>query len=290
MDTEIKGDILNLIEKISPQGRNYVNEAFNNNMVKVFYYNKSIDEHGVFCIVENNDCNIAYFSFLNEPNKEKCKGLIMADMKPFINEVNEKELCFNVYGKNVGAIEFVQSLGFKADMEGYHLFYNRQEAPVISQSELIEKQFEDSMLDHLVELFDKGYFQLNKENGWQTDWYYTNSKVFQAGLQEKVRDNEFRSFWLGNQLIGAYIIDKNYIRDLVVSPGYQNRGYGSIILAHCIKHMIEKKNVQKVCLRITKSNLSAKRLYERNHFEELACFAEHTFISNINTLNEGEIY
>lgn len=287
MDTEVKEDILKLIEKISPQSRDFVNEALNNNMVTVFYYNKSMDEHGVFCIAENNDCNIAYFSFLNEPNYEKCKDLIMTKMKPFIDEVNEKELCFNVYGKNTKVIEIVQSLGFKKDMEGYHLFFNRQVAPEIPLLELTEKQFEDSMLDHLVELFDKGYYQLNKENGWQTDWYSTNTKLFQAELQEKVQDDGFRSFWIGKQLIGAYIIDENYIRDIIVTPEYQNRGYGSTILAHCIRYMIEMKNVKKVCLRIAKSNERAKRLYERNHFEELSCFAEHTLYCSIVNLSSN---
>lgn len=278
MDTKIREDILKLIENISPQGSIFVNEAFNNNMVTVFYYNESKENHGVFCLAESNNCNIAFFSFLNEVKVETFKDLIVAKMKPFFEDVNEKELCFNVYGKNIEVIEFVQNLGFKKDMEGYHLFYNRQEVPVVPQLELFERNYEDSMLDQLVELFDRGYFQLNKDNGWQTEVYSTNTKAFQMELQEKVQDDKFRSFWLGNQLVGAYIIDTNYIQDLVVHPEYQNLGYGSEILAHCIRHMIEKKNVKKVCLRVTKSNLRAKKLYERNHFKELACFAEHTYL------------
>lgn len=282
MKTEMREDILKLVENVSPQARDFVNGAFNNNMVTVFYYNQSHEEHGVFCVAESEDCNIVFFSFLKEANNEKYADLIVEKMKPFLDESNDKELCFNVYGKNIEIVEFVQKLGFKRDMEGYHLFYNRKEVPVVSQLEWIEKGYEDGMLDQLIELFGKGYFQLNEENGWSTDWYYTNTKVFQAMLYEKMRDDEFRSFWLGEQLIGAYIISGNYIQDLVVSTEYQNRGYGSALLALSIKHMIENKNVKKVCLRITKSNIRAKRLYERNHFEELACFAEHTFHSKVS--------
>lgn len=279
MEPETREDILSLIEKISPQAKIFVNEAFNENKLTVFYYNKSIDNHGVFCIAENNDCNIAYYCFLDELNNEKYKDLIQLKLKPFIDVVNEKELCFNVYGRNIEVIEFVQSLGFKVDMEGYHLVYYRQEAPVISQSDLLEKRYEDSMLDHLVDLFDNAYFQLNKDNGWQIDWYNTNSQFFKVNLQERVRNDEFRSFWIGDQLVGAYIVNDNYIQDIVVSPEYQNHGYGSEILAHSIRYMIENKNVKKVCLRIAKSNFRAKKLYERNHFEEIACFVEHTFVS-----------
>ncbi|WP_369011131.1 GNAT family N-acetyltransferase [Paenibacillus sp. MER TA 81-3] len=48
-----------------------------------------------------------------------------------------------------------------------------------------------------------------------------------------------RSFWLNQNLIGAYIISGTYIRDMVVDPDYQNRGYGSIILDHCINHLLK---------------------------------------------------
>lgn len=249
LDPKTKEDILRLIGKISPQARIFVNEAFHENKVTVFYYEQSIDNHGVFCIAETDDCNIAYYSFLYGSKNECYKDLIWFKIKPFIDAVNEKELCFNIYGKNTEAIEFVQ----------------------------IEKQYEDSMLEDLVDLFDDAYFQLNKDNGWRTDGYFTNSQTFQASLLEKIEDDEFRSFWIDGHLVGAYIVNGNYIQDIVVSPEYQNRGYGSLILAHCIRHMMLSKHLKQVYLRIAKSNVRAKQLYERNHFEELACFAEHTF-------------
>lgn len=277
LDPKTKEDILRLIGKISPQARIFVNEAFHENKVTVFYYDQSIDNQGVFCIAETDDCSIAYYSFLYGPKNECYKDLIWFKIKPFIDAVNEKEICFNIYGKNIEAIEFVQSLGFKVDMEGYHLVYNRQEAPVVSQTDLIEKQYDDSMLEDLVDLFDKAYFQLNKDNGWRTDWYYRNSQAFQASLLEKIKNDEFRSFWIDGHLVGAYIVNGNYIQDIVVSPEYQNRGYGSLILAHCIRHMMLSKHLKQVYLRIAKSNVRAKQLYERNDFGEMACFAEHTF-------------
>lgn len=148
----------------------------------------------------------------------------------------------------------------------------------VPPSQLIEKQFEPSMLQEFIELFDRGYLQLQLENAQITDWHSSNRVEFLNLLQNKTRSDELRSFWLENQLIGSYLIHNNYIQDLVVNPDYQNCGYGGVILAHCVAHMRANKGIDSVCLRVAKSNWRAKRFYERNHFEELASFAEHTYI------------
>jgi RimJ/RimL family protein N-acetyltransferase len=40
--------------------------------------------------------------------------------------------------------------------------------------------------------------------------------------------------------------------------------------------MTVNKSVKNIRLRIAKLNIGAKKLYERNGFVEIACFAEHT--------------
>jgi len=49
------------------------------------------------------------------------------------------------------------------------------------------------------------------------------------------------------------------------------------MLAHCIRSMSVNKGIKNIRLRVSKSNNGAKRLYERNGFDEIACFAEHTY-------------
>jgi len=78
-------------------------------------------------------------------------------------------------------------------------------------------------------------------------------------------------------LVGAYIFHQNYITDLVVKPTVQNKGYGSYILAHCIKNMSTNKFIRNIRLRVAKSNIGAKKLYERNGFIEIAYFSEHIY-------------
>ena len=280
VEAETREDILKLVGHISPQAREFVSEAFREQAVSVFHYSRTEEVHGVFCAAENDDCMIAYVSFLKMSMNESTfiLGLIAETIRTFLARVDGKELCFNVYGENEEVIAFIRGIGFQSDMEGYHLIYTKTEVPDVPPTQLIEKQFESSMLQDFIELFDRGYFQLQLENGQITDWHSSNRVEFLNMLQDKTRSDELRSFWLENQLIGSYLIHNNYIQDLVVNPDYQNCGYGGVILAHCVAHMRANKGIVSVCLRVAKSNWRARRFYERNHFEELASFAEHTYI------------
>ena len=162
-------------------------------------------------------------------------------------------------------------------MDGYHLEYVGRNLPYLSVSTLTEKGFDDEMLDEFIDLFDRSYEQLNIENHWQVDAYARSVESFGQKLNLLNECGQVQSFWKDNQLIGAYIFEQNYITDIVVDPLYQNNGYGSYILAHCIRNMSGRKSIQNIRLRVAKSNSGAKKLYERRGFVPIACFAEHTY-------------
>ncbi|MNN51332.1 ribosomal-protein-alanine N-acetyltransferase [compost metagenome] len=88
---------------------------------------------------------------------------------------------------------------------------------------------------------------------------------------------QVRSFWLQDRLAGAYITDGEYVRDLVVAPEFQNCGYGRTILHRCVNDMRSRTDGGNIYLRVAGSNTGAKRFYERNQFEAIARFAEHTY-------------
>ncbi|MGZ9584304.1 GNAT family N-acetyltransferase [Paenibacillus marinisediminis] len=278
MQIEKREEILKLVERISPGARDFVDIAMNNNELTIYHYEESAENNGVFCVASNNECDIAYVSFVNDLEDEALLGLIQQQIEPYMVS-GDKELCFNIYGRNTKVIEFVRKMGFKQDIEGYILFYDTEDIPVAPKTEFIEKTFEDWMLGDFITLFEQGYYQLNKDNGWETDWYSTDSETFRSMLHSRTLEDECRSFWIEDRLVGAYIIDGNYIRDLVISPEFQNKGYGTAILAHCIRHLIKQREIKKVCLRVAKSNSGAIRFYKKNGFEELSCFSEHTFIT-----------
>ncbi|MDT8718429.1 GNAT family N-acetyltransferase [Clostridium sp. 19966] len=271
----LQEEILKLIENISPHAKEYVYNSFEN--VEILYSIFTLHNKGVFIKVDNKDCCIFYASFLKEDNIGDVLELIKYKTNEYISKMNSKELCFNVYGNNSKIINLVRELGFKLDMEGYHLEYRGKELPQLKDCNLTDNGFENGMLKEFVDLFDSAYEKLNIDNGWKTKRYAVNEEQFNQKLNILNKLNQVCSFWANNELIGAYTFQQNYITDIVVRPIYQNNGYGSYILAHCIRNMSINKSVNNIRLRVAKSNTGAKKLYEINGFVEIACFSEHTY-------------
>lgn len=271
------GEILKFIEKISPFAKEYVKDGFANNKVEILYSIRTEQNEGVFIMVDNDDCCIFYASFLNESNIEEISKVIANKINEYISKDNSKEICFNVYGNNTKIIKLVKELGFTTDMEGYHMEFSLGELPELKECNLIHKGFEDSMLKEFVELFDSAYCKVNTDNGWQINCNAVYEKQFYEELNDLNKHGEVHSFWIENELVGAYILKNNYIADLVVKPIFQNKGYGSYILTHCIRNMRLNKEIKNIRLRVVKSNVGAKKLYEMNDFIQIASFAEHTY-------------
>lgn len=270
-------EILMLIGNISPHAKEYVEQAFENNQVDIIYSVSTEENKGVFIAVNNEDCCIFYAYFFYENNIEHILEIIKNKTKEYISKIDSKEICFNVYGNNLKIINQIRKLGFKADVEGYHLEFIGKELPDINCCNLIDKGFENDMLKEFINLFDSSYYQLYIDNGWQVNSNAINEEQFCKKLIDLDKYGQVRSFWVNNELVGAYIFHQNYITDLVVKPTVQNKGYGSYILAHCIKNMSTNKFIRNIRLRVAKSNIGAKKLYERNGFIEIAYFSEHIY-------------
>ena len=272
-----KEEILKLIENISLFSKDYVYNSFEKGNVEILFSILTKQNKGVFIRVDNDNCCIFYASFLNEDNIEEVLEIINDKINAYILKLNSKELCFNIYGNNLKIIDLARKLGFKSDIDGYCLEYIGKELPQLNKHKLIDKGFENSMLEEFVDLFDSSYYQLSINNGWKTDSYASNKEQFHQKLNYFNKCRQVHSFWLNDELIGAYIFEQNYITDIVVKPMFQNKGYGSFILAHCIRNMSINKSINNIILRVEKSNIGAKRLYEKNNFVEIARFAEHTY-------------
>jgi len=270
-------EILKLIENISPGGRDYVEEAFKNNVVKVLFSLETEQNKGVFIMVDNDDCCIFYASFLNENNIDEILEIIKDKTNGYTSKANSKEICFNVYGNNPKIIDLIRELGFKTDMEGYWLEYASEELLELKQCNLSDRGFEELRIDDFVDLFDSAYYQLRIDNGWSVNGYASNTEHFCNRLIDLDKCNQVRSFWQNDQLVGAYILKQNYIYDIVVRPIFQNRGYGSYILAHAIRNLRKNKSINKIILGVVKSNINAKRFYARNGFVQISSYAEHTY-------------
>lgn len=281
VENSINSKVCRTISLISPDAERYVNNGFDNQTVTLVHYEESLMQHGAFCIVENKDCIIAYAAFPRYANDETLLNFMAGNLNRYLHPTETREVCFNVYGKNKELVQFVRELGFKTDMEGFQLKYdsNKGVEMLPDTFQLVDKGFSLDMLSDFIQLFEKAYYDLNIENGWAIDTYRQDG--FLSSLQQYESEERVRSFWIDEKLIGAYIIDGEYIRDFVIHPEYQNYGYGSLMLKNCINKMMNTMGIKNILLRVAQSNIGAKRFYERNNFIEFSNFAEHTFVSKI---------
>lgn len=268
-----KEKIIKMIEKISPMAKEFVEEFYDK--VVIIYVNENKSTEGVFLKVRLEDLCIYYACFRDDSPLE----ILIKIKEEFIeNPFTATEICFNVYGKNERIIEFVQLNNFVLDMEGYILKHKGKAPKIDCLCEIMENGYIPDKLNDYVDLFDKAYEKLNIENGWDPKSYSKDPVRFGKELQQLSNNGRIKSFWKNGILIGCYIIDGIYIRDLVVYPRFQGFGYGTMFLQHCIRYMKEEIDISNIYLRITKSNTGAKRLYERNRFVVISNFAEHTYI------------
>ncbi|MNO28922.1 Acetyltransferase (GNAT) family protein [compost metagenome] len=278
MEKEENNKILRLISLISTGAEDYVRNAFAGQRVTVVYYEESGDNRGVFCLAEDDECVIAYAVFTQTDRIELLLQMIGNSIQPYLETGACKELCCNVYGRNRGIIEFIRSLGFASDMEGYQFMYDFASQSLFDEKSVLREQgFTPDMLEQFIDLFDGAYYSLNQDNGWEVDRYRNNPDTFMRALNGYELAAGVRSFWLQNQLVGAYISEGQFIRDVVVAPQYQNYGYGRIILHSCVKRMNSLFAGGHIYLRVAESNTGAKRFYEKNYFVECGYFAEHTY-------------
>lgn len=280
MVNSMDSKVCRLISLISTNAENYVHDAFNNQTVTLVHYEESHLNHGAFCMVENEDCIIAFTAFTRYSRDDTLLNLMEKRLNRHLSPNEAREVCFNIYGRNKELIQFAKKLGFATDMEGFQLQYDfSKEMKMPETYPFVEAGFSPDMLGNFIQLFDKAYYGLNVENGWSTETYQKDQDHFLNALQSYESEKRVRSFWIDDKLIGAYIITGEFIRDFVIHPEYQNRGYGSLMLKNCIHRMAKVMGMKSILLRVAKSNWGAKRFYESNNFIELSNFSEHTFVS-----------
>jgi ribosomal protein S18 acetylase RimI-like enzyme len=264
--------IMNLLEEISPMAKDYVNSVFDDAVVLHAY--RGEDGDGVFLKVQSEGLCVYYANFPDDSLPE-ILNIVREELQNSISSGGE--FCFNVQGSDEEIIKLVQSNGFALDMEGYVLRHTSPEVGDTDLGDLTTQIPTSAEWADFVDLFEASYEQLNRDNGWDTKGYSKAAEPFVRWIRDLHEKGVMKSFWMEDTLIGCYIVEDNYIRDIVVHPRYQNKGYGSIMLKHCIHFMRHEQGTSQIHLRVTKSNSGAKRLYERHGFDVVSFFAEHSY-------------
>lgn len=280
-DLTIKRDVLmNLIAAISPMAWSYVDELLEDTII--LYAQTKEGSEGVFLKTSSENLCVYYAHFPDDSSQELL-DTIRKELNQINTEQEQSEICFNVHGKNKRIKALIQENGFALDMAGFVLRFSSPAPSPVHMDGLMEDGFKPSKCQDFIELFKSAYARLNIENAQDLKGDSESAKQFCHRLQELNENREIKSFWHRGTLVGSYIVSGDYITDLVVHPRFQNKGYGTLMLKHCILFLRNEKAKTDIYLRVAESNTGAKRLYERNGFQVISHFAEHTFQGRLTT-------
>lgn len=274
----------NLIRKIYPEAEEFVRQGRKDGSLVTCLHFPSVDNAGAFCVVVKADFSVSYLSFEQDLEDTVLTDVIWAELVPHIEkDLSQHSFYLNINGRNKCALRWAQEAGFRMEMHGYKMGYRGGLPDEVSMAGLQARGYQERDLQTILTLFDRAYRQLNDENGWRTDWHALNAPSFRRHLIERDKAGEFVTFWDGDDLVGAYILQGIYLSDLAVDPNRQNRGLGAFILTHSLRKMLVEKKAREVRLNVAFTNTGAKRFYERHGFVEIGCFADHIYVPELDT-------
>jgi GNAT superfamily N-acetyltransferase len=265
-------DIISCLRHISPQAAAFAQSAIAENHFGILHINCTPRRGCLLLKVWDGDLLI-YFAYAANPAEEQVVAEIVLPHLTAEIQRHTGELCCNVYGQNRKLISTIRKRGFINDFDGYHMEYNEPRLPSCKTT-LCKKPYDKTMLGECTTLFDEAYNPLTQAEGKKPDFYARNNQWFASYLLNL--GNAMQTFWKNDELVGAYIIQGDYLRDVVITPTLQGQGYGSEIIA-CAMQAIRSGNTQdSIRLRVARLNRGARTLYHRLGFHEIASCAEHT--------------
>jgi ribosomal protein S18 acetylase RimI-like enzyme len=219
---------------------------------------------------------VGYLAF--EPDAPEAElERLRAVLTPFYPANAQNELCFNVYGRNRRAVDFLQSVGFSLDFGGYKYEYRGNGPLKVSPADLERRPYGAGDLGAYADLFDRAYARLREQKALLSNSWSHDPSALGRRLEEAEAVGELDAFWSGGRLIGLCLTRSDgYVTDLAVHPELQNHGYGQAILARVVNRMLAQ-GCPRIHLDVAASNTGAQRFYLRYGFVETGCFADHTF-------------
>jgi ribosomal protein S18 acetylase RimI-like enzyme len=267
-----------LLSMIYPGPAEAVEEARRSGTLAGLHTHPGPDNPGAFALIERPDFVVGYLSFASDLRNEFIP-LILKAFQPYLLPGFQREVCFNVNGRNPRAIQFVQSMGFRLDMLGIKLAYRGPLMPALVRSSWRLTGYRPGTAQAYAALLDRAYQPILAALNRQPDAHLRDIPAFTRELEMLEAAGGVYSFWIGDQLAAACLVRGGYIRDLAVDPAFQNQGLGGSILAAVVNDRLSHGAAQ-VHLDVAVENSGARRFYARHGFFETGCFADHTFFAS----------
>lgn len=276
MTTEDYQVVISFIAKINRSARNIFIEGYQEGKVTTALIYKSDTNEGYFGIIEREDYIVVHLSFQQDLQDEQAFAEIQKHVEDVIARRGEREIYLNGHGDNSSILSYFQARGFVQDSIGYE-FRTLATDIRIPENQLAMRKFEKEQADLYLELIDEAFAPLDRACHDEPNAMRRNRDTYIEALEKVDSMDNFRAFWLGNRLIGVYLIKEDILNILAVHPEYQNKGYGEILMYFWLDQMFNTKKLPEVYLYVMEKNQGAYRFYKRHGFEQTGYYVETTY-------------
>ncbi len=278
VEKERYNDFSKYIYKINKSsGEIFDRSIIEEKILEVTEYNFN-SNFGVSVEIKNDNYFVVYLYFDKDFDNSNILNHIEKILKNIIENKGDKDFYLNLYNQNKKVAEYLRKLGFKKDSSGiqYKIKLDKEIIEYIIPKNIYEKDFEFNFKKDYAKVLDEAFNDLAVSCGDEPD-YYTKNIDNMAKWWNSLKDGErFKVFWVDNEIVALYYLEKDYINTIVVNPKIQRKGYGSVALKAALKKLYEK-GYNEVFLNCLDENKMAHSFYKKHGFEEYGMFNENTF-------------
>lgn len=268
-----------MLSKINRSAKEIFEQAYENQFLKECFIYDDKDNRGIVTIIEDEGYYSIQVSFERDINSYNIIKPVHDKIKSIISIKGNKDLYLNINAYNATVINYFRNYGFVQDSCGFEYRMNKTAEKIneLYNFKLAEglsfRKFENSEAQNYLNLIEDSFMEQCLMCGEKSE-LGENTVLWLKKANEK---NEFSALWKDDCLIGMYVLDKEYISNIAILSEYKGKGYGTVILNHCLKDIFINKEYNDTYLYVYAVNIKAQKMYLKNGFEVSAFYSENTY-------------
>lgn len=262
---------ISMISKINHSACEYFEHAYKTDKIIKF----KVNDKGVVVFIEEEEFFICQVSFLDDVYDEN----IIESIENEINYISnfKKSLFLNMNNENQNIVKYFLNNNFIPDMFGIEFRFDKENYQKTNKDDSIMfAKLDESKMDEYIHLLDEAFNPIDAKKGIVNHF----SKNKEQTTRDLILDNNYNNFkamFYKGELIGMCILYENYIKDLVIKPIMQKKGFGKLLLNECLDILFNERGNNCVYLRTETTNENAINFYLSNGFQITGNFAETTY-------------
>ncbi len=268
-----------MLSKINRSAKEVFEQAYKEQFIKEYLIYDDKDNRGVITIIEDEKYYCIQISFERDINNYNIIRLVHDKVKSIVSVKGSKELYLNINAYNTIIVNYFRNYGFVQDSYGFEYSMNKTEEKIeeLNSFNLREglsfRKFEDKYTQDYLTLIEDSFMEQCLVCGEKSEL----GENTVSWLKDADERNDFGALWKDDCLIGLYVLDGQYISNIAVLSEYKGKGYGTVILNHCLKDILINKEYNETYLYVYAVNIKAQKMYMKNGFVVSAFYSENTY-------------